>query len=106
MFVQQNGWVDEGLLNQWLWKVWFARPGSLFKKKSLLVWDMFRIHLVEKIKALLNSNATRQAVIPGGCTCILQPLDVSLNKPFKGHMHKQWTSWMVKGPKKKLKLAT
>ena len=58
VFLQQNGWVDEGILNQWLQKVWFVRQGLLFKKKSLLTWDMFRVHLVQKIKALLNSNAT------------------------------------------------
>ena len=31
-------------------------------------------------------------VIPGGCTSVLQPLDASLNKPFKGHI---WTAWFA-----------
>lgn len=40
-----------------------------------------------------------QAVIPGGCTSVLQPLDVCLNKPFKTKMCELWTDWMINGEK-------
>ena len=30
------------------------------------------------------------AVIPGGLTSIYQPLDVTINKPFKDNLHKEW----------------
>lgn len=33
---------------------------------------------------------TDLAVIPGGLTSILQPLDVSLNKLFKNGIRKKW----------------
>ena len=35
-------------------------------------------------------------VIPGGCTSVAQPLDVSLNKPFKGHIRFEWLAFMEK----------
>lgn len=35
-------------------------------------------------------------VIPGGCTSVIQPLDVSLNKPFKGHVRAEWLAFMEK----------
>ena len=30
---------------------------------------------------------------------VLQPLDVSLNKPFNDRLHDKWTIWMIKGQK-------
>ncbi|CAG8782425.1 7596_t:CDS:1, partial [Rhizophagus irregularis] len=36
-------------------------------------------------------------VIPGGLTSICQPLDVSINKPFKDNLRKEWHIWMAGG---------
>ena len=33
-------------------------------------------------------------VIPGGCTSLLQPLDVCINKPLKDHAKKLWMVYM------------
>ncbi len=38
---------------------------------------------MDSIKKKLINAKTHQAVIPGGTTSVLQPLDVCLNKPFK-----------------------
>lgn len=40
---------------------------------------------------------TECAVIPGGMTGILQPLDVSINKPFKDRLRNKWQQWMISG---------
>jgi hypothetical protein len=40
---------------------------------------------------------TDLAVIPGGLTSVLQPLVVSVNKPFKDNARKLYTQWMAKG---------
>ena len=79
VFVQEKDWVNERALFGWLSIVWFKRPGALLNGKSMLVWDMFRAHLLDSIKSELKENKTYQCVIPGGCTSVLQPLDVSLN---------------------------
>lgn len=97
--VHPKGWMDEELVHSWLDEVWFKRPGALLNPRSLLVWDMFRAHLVDSVKNKLKRKKTYQAVIPGGCTSLLQPLDVSLNKPFKVNMRNLWNEWMLDGKK-------
>ena len=76
-------------------KVWRARIGGLGRTKSLLVYDSFEAHVTDTVKASFKRKDTELAVIPGGLTSLLQPLDVSLNKPFKDGVRKQWMQWMA-----------
>jgi len=78
----------------WLEKVWSKRPGGLLKKASLLVCDQFKAHVTESTKRLATKLKTHLAVIPGGLTTKLQPLDVSVNKPFKVFMHEERAKWI------------
>jgi len=64
------------------------------KKPPLLVCDQFKTHVTESTKRLATKLKTHLAVIPGGLTSQLQPLDVSFNKWFKGFMHEEWAKWI------------
>jgi len=68
----------------WLEKVWYKCPGGL-KKPSLLVCDQFKAHVTESTKRLAAKLKLHLAVIP---------LDVSVNKTFKGFMHEEWAKWI------------
>jgi hypothetical protein len=37
------------------------------------------------------------AVIPGGLTKKLQPLDITIHKPFKDQLRAKWENWMMGG---------
>ncbi|CAG8763408.1 16116_t:CDS:1, partial [Acaulospora morrowiae] len=47
----------------------------------------------------LNIEGLDVLEIPGGTTSVLQPPDVSVNKPFKSGMRKRWEEWIEKGKK-------
>ena len=103
--VNAKGWMDEEGIKLWIQNVWNTRPNArrrpnAFKnRRSLLVWDMFKPHLSTGVKTRLMTNRTELAVIPGGLTSVLQPLDVCLNKPFKDYMREQWNEWFTSAEK-------
>lgn len=68
--------------------------GVLFKRLLMLVWDQIRAHKTKSTKKLLMN--TELAVISGGLTSQLHPLNVSINKPFNNFMQEEWKKWIAK----------
>jgi len=65
----------------------------------LLVLDGFSGHRDHKDGLQQISNTFRRKNIhvltsPSGCTPLLQPLDVSINKAFKLPLKRYWTQWI------------
>ena len=78
-----TGWMNESEMLYWIENVWVKRASSLNNPQSLLVLDSFSAHIVDSVKRRFGEKNTNIAVIPGGLTSRLQPLDVSINKSFK-----------------------
>ncbi|KFM71972.1 Pogo transposable element with KRAB, partial [Stegodyphus mimosarum] len=93
----ENGWMCEIIMHEWLQKVWQCRKGSFFQPKRLLIMDSMHAHLLESVKTRCQNLSTTVAIIPGGLTKILQPLDLSGNKSFKAEVRKRWECWMSEG---------
>ena len=70
---------------------------NLSKEPAMMVYDSFRGHLEESVKTKFKHHNFHLAVIPAGLTSECQPLDVSINKPFKDYMRKEWNEWMCQG---------
>ena len=64
---------------------------------TMIVYDSFRGHLEESVKKKFKEINVDLAVIPGGLTSMCQPLDVTINKPFKDNLRKEWHLWMAGG---------
>ena len=79
----KKGWMDEAGLKEWIRQ---CLPQTPRNEQLLLVWDSFRAHLTGEVKADLKRRKIDVAVIPGGLTPVLQPLDKCLNKPFKDNV--------------------
>ena len=47
------------------------------------------------VQSCLQDAKTDLVVIPGGLSSVLQPLDVSVNKPFKHHIRQSYSKWMA-----------
>ena len=63
------------------------------RDKNILIMDTFRGHLTQEIgEACIDTNTLR-AVIPGGLTSTLQPLDLTVNRSMKckikNYVHRQ-----------------
>ena len=77
--------------------IWLQRAEDVSQKRSLLVLDSFVGHITSSVKDKCRETNTVLGVIPGGLTSIVQPLDVSINKPFKDWIREKWRTWMATG---------
>ena len=74
------------------------RPNGFWRPKSLLVLDSALSHTKRSVLSSFQKHYnTDVAVIPGGMTPLLQPADVSWNKPFKSLMKEKWLEWLNEG---------
>ena len=92
---QKEGWMTTELMVDWLNVVWNRRPGALRSPKNMLLLDAFRGHTTEPVKKKLKDINSKMVVIPAGMTSQLQPLDVSVNKPFKDHVRAKYEEWIL-----------
>ena len=57
--------------------------GRLSFNKRLLVWDAYRCHTSEAVRAHTSRLNVHTAIVPGGCTKFIQAPNVVWNKVFK-----------------------
>ena len=93
----ENYWAYEDLFYEWLNKKWFGtnaiiKPAS----KTQLIMDSVTTHLSQLILDLFKENKSNYILIPLGATRYLQPLDLSIKKPFKDNMQKKNTEFVIK----------
>uniref|UniRef100_A0A3P8P7R4 HTH CENPB-type domain-containing protein n=1 Tax=Astatotilapia calliptera TaxID=8154 RepID=A0A3P8P7R4_ASTCA len=92
----EKGWMDEEMMKEWLREVYERRLGGFFHASpSLLICDSMRAHLTADVKKLVKQMNCELAVIPGGLTKELQPLDICVNRPFKVRLRAAWKRWMT-----------
>ena len=87
--------MNEDLTHTWLDWVW----GKLSFGLRLLCWDAYCCHIQPSTKLRLKKLKTDAAVIPGGCTGLLQAPDVCWNKPFKAKYRELYEAWLGEGDK-------
>lgn len=87
-----KGWMNSTLLLDWVKEIW--APNVKEGESYLLIWDSFSAHKDETVlETLLEDLYTEVQIIPGGCTPVLQPLDVGINKPLKDKIRREFEAW-------------
>lgn len=93
----KKGWINCEVMKLWIAKCYRARPGGFFSPASLLIFDSMAAHKETEVQATVNAAGAHIAVIPGGLTGKLQPLDIAVNHPFKTYIRAEWDNWMMNG---------
>ena len=75
--------ANQDIMCKWI-QVHFRDPDADGTAPSrMLIMDSFSAHLTERVKRACAEKQITQAVIPGGMTGLLQPLDLTVNRSFK-----------------------
>ena len=82
--------MDSELMMDYIDKV--IRP-YIGTNKCLLILDDYRAHKTPEVIQYACSHNIQPFLIPAGFTYCLQPLDVSINKPFKDALRIKWKLW-------------
>lgn len=92
----ENAWVTKEIMNDWFKKIWLHYLSRFdFNFESLLVLDHATSHKDKYFMSLYFNNDVVLIIIPKGLTCILQPLDTSINKPFKGGLKNLYDQYCI-----------
>ena len=88
-----NAWSTEKIILKWyknVWREYLEFSGTLCEGYGYLIIDKSPSHLTEASLAKMKNDKNLLSFIPKGLTRFIQPLDVSINKPFKNALKKEY----------------
>ena len=93
---QDRAWMDEAVMLQWVKDVlelWSKHvPAGIV---PYLLLDSYKCHLMSSVVHAIQDLGIEVDHIPGGCTGLVQPLDVGVNKPLKNWIRRKWEEYML-----------
>ncbi|RPA90955.1 DDE-domain-containing protein [Choiromyces venosus 120613-1] len=75
-----TAYMNDGLFERYITNYLIPVLGG---RPTLFALDLMGSHKTPTVLDILRKNNITPSLIPGGCTSLVQPLDVSVNKPFK-----------------------
>lgn len=90
----------EEALDLWFKKVWLPYLSGLMESsKSMLVLDRHREHTGEPFLVCTSGSGTLPAVIPGGCSPHLQPLEICMKPVLQRLLLSRWAKYIAANPR-------
>ena len=93
---QVNSWIDADIFSNWLKTSWFRTDKNKTTSGTILFMDRASSHTTEEILSLFKQYNTSYRLIPPGLTSFCQPLDISINKPFKDLIKMKYRNFQIK----------
>ena len=93
---QSNAWMDELVMLIWIDII--LKPYLLTAPENIvpiIFLDSYRCHMMGSVVRTIEELGCEVMHIPGGCTCVLQPVDVGFNKPLKAGYRKPFHNWLI-----------
>jgi hypothetical protein len=70
-----------------------SRREMVGDKPALVIMDNFKGQVTTKINDLLEANDIHVCLLPPNTTDVLQPMDISVNKPAKDYLKRKFEEW-------------
>jgi hypothetical protein len=77
-----KGYANTAVILFWLEKMLLPALENP-RAATLLVMDLLKSHKRDEVKEWLRDHNITPSLVPAGCTGLVQPLDVPVNRPFK-----------------------
>ena len=93
---QEQAWMDEAMMLQWVKEV--LEPWSKNVPDGImpyLLLDSYKCHLMSSVVHAIQDLRIEVDHIPGGCTGLVQPLDMCVNSPLKNQIRRKWEEYML-----------
>ena len=97
--VQENAWTDERVMLYWIDKV--LAPYVKKAPKGIvpyLIMDKYACHYQGSVAKAIEDLGVEWDIIPGGCTGLVQPVDIGIGKPWKNRVRYRFEDWMIELP--------
>ena len=106
----ENHWLNEETMMAYLQNILLPYVTKTRKHlrladthPCLVIFDQFKAQTTQKFLKALDDSNILVAEVPANCTDQLQPLDLSVNKPIKSFMKRQFRLWYADEVKQRIK---
>jgi hypothetical protein len=94
--VQQNAWTDERVMLFWVENI--LAPYVKTAPEGVvpyLLLDKYTCHYQGSVAKAMEDLGVEWDILPGGCTGLIQPVDVGINRPWKYRLRNRLEEYMA-----------